>query len=252
LKLAGKIALVTGAQQGIGAAVVTEMAKEGADIALNWLDDERAANELAEQVKAEGRRVHLIRADVARLDEIRDMVVSTTRALGVPDILVNNAGVFPRVSLLELTEAEWDFVLDVNLKAVCFAAIEVAKAIIAAGKTHGAIVNLSSQVLRGAVRSVHYAASKGGVVSLTRALALELAPYNIRVNAVAPGLTDTAQPRLGNSEQQLLDRAKSEIPLGGRLLTPRQIARTIVFLASDDADATTGQTLHVNGGSFMP
>ena len=114
------------------------------------------------------------------------------------------------------------------------------------------MVNLASSAVRGAVRGVHYSASKGGVVSMTRALALELAPHSIRVNAIAPGLTDTAQPRYGNTDAELVEMARITIPLGGKLLTPDQIARTAVYLASDDSSATTGQVLHVNGGSYMP
>ena len=133
-----------------------------------------------------------------------------------------------------MRESDWDYVLDINLKAGCFAAIAVAKALIAAGKPGGSVINLSSQAIRGAVRGVHYSASKGGVVSMTRAMALELAPHNIRVNAIAPGTTDTAQPRYGNTDGELIEMARTTIPLGGKLLTPDQIARTAVFLASDD------------------
>jgi len=142
-------------------------------------------------------------------------------------------------------------VLDINLKAGCFATIAVAKALIEAGRS-GAVVNLASSAVRGAVRGVHYSASKGGVVSMTRALALELAPHHIRVNAIAPGLTDTAQPRYGNTDSELIEMARATIPLGGTLLKPDQIARTAVFLSSDEASAVTGQVLHVNGGSYMP
>lgn len=252
MKLTGRVALVTGAQQGIGAAVAVALAGEGADVALSWLDDRAAAEAVAARIGAAGRRAHLVRADVSRLAEIEAMVGETVRALGAPDILVNNAGVYPRVPLLEMRESDWDHVLDINLKAGCFATIAVAKALIAAGRPGGSVINLSSSAIRGAVRGVHYSASKGGVVSMTRALALELAPYNIRVNAIAPGLTDTAQPRYGNSDDELVEMARTTIPLRGRLLTPEQIARTAVFLASDDASATTGQVLHVNGGSYMP
>jgi NAD(P)-dependent dehydrogenase (short-subunit alcohol dehydrogenase family) len=251
MKLAGKVALVTGAQQGIGAAIAVALGEEGADVALTWLDDQPAAEKVAARIRKAGRRVHLIRADVARLADIEAMVTQTARALGTPDILVNNAGVYPRVKLLEMRESDWDYVLDINLKAGCFATIAVAKALIAAGKGSGAVINIASQAIRGAVRGVHYSASKGGVVSMTRAMALELAPHNIRVNAIAPGTTDTAQPRYGASEAELIEMARHAIPLGGKMLTPDQIARTAVFLASDDANAITGQVVHVNGGSYM-
>jgi len=251
MKLAGRVALVTGAQQGIGAAIAVALADEGADVALTWLDDQPSAAAVAARIKQAGRRAHLVRADVARIGDIEMMVADSVQTLGTPDILVNNAGVYPRVKLLEMRESDWDYVLDINLKAGCFAAIAVAKALIAAGKTTGAVINISSQAIRGAVRGVHYSASKGGVVSMTRAMALELAPHNIRVNAIAPGTTDTAQPRYGNTDAELIEMART-IPLGGKMLTPNQIALTAVFLASDDANAMTGQVLHVNGGSYMP
>ena len=251
MKLAGKVALVTGAQQGIGAAIARALAGEGADVAITWLDDQAGAEAVAADIRKAGRRAHLIKADVAQLAEVEAMVAETVRTLGTPDILVNNAGVYPRVPLLEMRESDWDYVLDINLKAGCFATIAVAKALIAAGRKSGAVINLSSSAIRGAVRGVHYSASKGGVVSMTRALALELAPHGIRVNAIAPGLTDTAQPRYGNTNAELIEMARTTIPLGGRLLTPDQIARTAVYLASEDSSATTGQVLHVNGGSYM-
>jgi NAD(P)-dependent dehydrogenase (short-subunit alcohol dehydrogenase family) len=251
MKLAGRIALITGAQQGIGAAIAVALAEEGADITLTWLDDEPAAEGVAGRIRQTGRRVHLIRADVARLADIDTMVADTVRVLGTPDILVNNAGVYPRVKLLEMRESDWDYVIDINLKAGCFATISFVRALIAAGKSAGSVINIASQAIRGAIRGVHYSASKGGVVSMTRAMALELAPYNIRVNAIAPGTTDTAQPRYGNTDAELVEMART-IPLGGKMLAPDQIARAAVFLASEDADAITGQVLHVNGGSYMP
>ena len=238
-------------QQGIGAAIAVALAEAGADVAVTWLDDEPAAEAVVGRIRQVGRRVHLIRANVARLDDIESMMADTVRVLGAPDILVNNAGVYPRVKLLEMHESDWDYVLDINLKAGCFATIAFVKALMASGKGSGSVINISSQAIRGAVRGVHYSASKGGVVSMTRAMALELAPHNIRVNAIAPGTTDTAQPRYGNTEAELIEMART-IPLGGKMLSPDQIARTAVFLASEDANAITGQVLHVNGGSYMP
>ncbi len=251
MKLQGKVALVTGAQQGIGAAIALALAGEGADVAINWLDNQADAEAVAKGVGEKGRRAALIKADVGKLPEIEAMVAQAAQQLGTVDILVNNAGVYPRVKFLEMRESDWDYLLDINLKGGFFAAQAVARSLVAAGRP-GAIINLSSQAMRGAVRGVHYSASKGGVVSMTRAMALELAPHNIRVNAIAPGTTDTAQPRYGNTDAELIEMARASIPLGGKLLTPDQVARTAVFLASDEASAVTGQVLHVNGGSYMP
>ena len=249
MQLDGKVVLVTGAQQGIGAAMAHEFAAAGADVAINWVDNEGAAQRIADEIRAGGRRAVLVRADVSRLEQVRAMVSAAQHGLGPIDGLINNAGVFPRVPFLDMTEHDWDQVLDVNLKGSCFCAQYVAKAMVAAGR-QGAIINIASgAALRGSPRGVHYVASKGGVLSLTRAMALELAPYRIRVNAIAPGLTDTAQPRYGSSEAEIVEMARL-VPLG-RMAQPDDIARAAVFLASDNAGFVTGQTLHVNGGSYL-
>jgi NAD(P)-dependent dehydrogenase (short-subunit alcohol dehydrogenase family) len=248
MRLGGKVALVTGAQQGIGAAIGRALADEGADVALSWLDDERGARAVANYARQAGRRAHLIKADVSKLADIEAMVAETVRQLGPPDILVNNAGVFPRAAFLELTEREWDHVLGVNLKGGFLCAQAVARAMVAAGRP-GAIVNISSSAIRGDARGVHYSASKAGVLGMTRAMALALAPHRIRVNAIAPGLTDTAQPRYGNTEEEIAERAR-EIPLG-RIAQPEEIARVAVFLASEDSGWITGELIHVNGGAYM-
>jgi NAD(P)-dependent dehydrogenase (short-subunit alcohol dehydrogenase family) len=249
MRCAGKVVLVTGAQQGIGRAMAVEFAAEGADVAINWLDDEGGALSLGGEIRARGRRALALKADIGRLDEVREMVAAASADLGPIDVLVNNAGVFPRIGFLEMSEADWDRVLGVNLKGACFCAQAVAQAMVAAGRP-GTIVNLASgAAFRGSPRGVHYCASKGGVVSMTRQMALELAPHRIRVNAIAPGLTDTAQPRYGSSEAELAAAARL-IPLG-RMAEPGEIARAAVFLASDDARFVTGQTLHVNGGSYL-
>jgi len=249
MQCVGKVVLVTGAQQGIGRAMAIEFAAAGADVAINWLDDERAAEGVAGQVRSHGRRALTVKADVARIEQSQAMAAAVEQELGPIDVFINNAGVFPRVSFLEMSESDWDHVLDINLKGACFCAQAVARAMVAAGKS-GAIINLTSgAAFRSSSRGVHYVASKGGVLSMTRAMALELAPYRIRVNAIAPGLTDTAQPRYGSSEAELAEAARA-IPFG-RMARPEEIARAAVFLASDDAGFVTGQTLHVNGGSYF-
>jgi NAD(P)-dependent dehydrogenase (short-subunit alcohol dehydrogenase family) len=247
--LDGKTALITGAQQGIGAAIAVALAEAGANVAINYLDGLAQAENVANAVRAVGKRAVLVRADVSHPDAPAQLVDATIAEFGKIDILINNAGVFPRVPFLAMKETDWDFVHSINLKASCFCAQAAARAMIAA-QIPGAIVSLASSAIFGASpHGVHYAASKGGVVSMTRALAMELAPYRIRVNAIAPGLTDTAQPRYGATEAELAERAAA-MPLG-RMGKPEDIANAAVFLASDKSAFMTGQILHANGGIFM-
>jgi NAD(P)-dependent dehydrogenase (short-subunit alcohol dehydrogenase family) len=247
-RLAGKAAFVTGAQQGIGRAVALALARAGADVGVNYLDDASAAARVVRDIEAMGRRAVLVQGDVSVPGQVEAMTATVVKGLGGLDVLVNNAGVFPRVPFLEMKERDWDFVLDVNLKGSFFCAQAAARLMVQRGRP-GAIVNIASQAVRGAVLGVHYSASKGGVVAMTRAMALELAPHGIRVNAVAPGLTDTAQPRYGHDEDALAIMARA-VPLG-RMARPEDIADVIVFLASDDARFITGETIHANGGSYM-
>ena len=251
MRLEGKVALVTGAQQGIGRAIALALARDGADVGINYyLDDPGATEAVAAEARALGRRAVVVPADVARATDVDAMLATVSRTLGVPDVLVNNAGIFPRVAFLDMSEREWDHVLAVNLKGSFLAAQAAARAMVAGGR-RGAIVSLSSVAIRGVPLGVHYAASKAGLVGLTRAMALALAPHGIRVNAVAPGLTDTAQPRYGNTDAELLSIARATIPLGGRMAEPSEIASVVTFLASEEARFVTGQLVHVNGGSFM-
>ncbi|MEZ5816413.1 MAG: SDR family oxidoreductase [Hyphomicrobiaceae bacterium] len=246
--LEGRRALVTGAQQGIGRATALALAAAGADVAINWLDDETAARNLASEMEALGRNAPLVQGSVVTSEEIRRIVAQADDALGGIDILVNNAGVFPRSPFLDLEEAEWDYVHTVNLKGSFLVAQAVARRMVAAGRK-GSIVNLSSSSVRGHVLGVHYAASKAGIIGLTRSMALALAKHGIRVNAIAPGITDTAQPRYQFNETEMAEQSRL-VPLGA-MAQPADIADIIVFLASERSRFITGEIVHANGGLYM-
>jgi len=248
MRLAGQVALVTGAQEGIGKAIALACGREGASVVINYLDNQAAADETAAQIRALGQRAVTIAGDVARAADVRRLV-EAGEPLGGIDILVNNAGIFPRVGFLDMTEAQWDEVLDVNLKGTFLCTQAVAQKLVQRGRG-GAVINLSSAAaFRATPRGTHYVASKAGIVGVTRATALELASHRVRVNAIAPGITDTAQPRYGMSEEEL-QAVGRQVPLG-RMATPADIADLAVFLACSESRHITGQTIHVNGGQYL-
>ena len=246
--LADKVAIVTGAQKGIGRAMVEAFAAAGAALVINWLDDEAAAQDAARIAAGAGTKAVLVQGDV-REAATAAALVDAAAGLGGADILVNNAGIFPRAEFLDLAEDLWDQVLDVNLKGGFLCGQAVARWMVANGR-EGSIVNIASAAFWVPYgNGVHYTASKGGVIGMTRAMSAALAPHGIRVNVIAPGITDTDQPRGGLTEAEVQARGAG-LPLG-RLTRPDEIAQAAIYLCSETAAQITGETLHVNGGQIM-
>ncbi len=244
--LEGRVALVTGAQQGIGRATAEAMGRAGASVVVNWLDDPDAAEEVASIVRDAGAEAVTVQGDVGVRTDCERMLAAG-EGLGGVDVLMNNAGIFPRVTLLDMTDDDWNRVQNVNVMGGFRCMQLMARELIGASRP-GAVVNLSSVAFfRESARGVHYAASKGAVIGMTRAAASELAPHRIRVNAIAPGIVDTAQPRDGMTEDQIA-AASARVPLGA-MAQPAEIADVAVFLCSDAARHVTGQTIQVNGGT---
>ena len=238
---------MTGGGRGIGRAIAHRLARTGVAIGIVDLDG-TTARAVANEIAIAGGRAVAADADVGDLVAVQAAVRAVEDGLGPLDVLVNNAGIFPRAAFLDLAEDEWDAVLATNLKGTFVCAQEAARRMVAAGRP-GVIVNLSSGApYRGGTRSTAYMASKLGIVGLTRGMARELAPHRIRVNAIAPGVTNTAMPRLGNTEEALAAMARNSPT--GRLAEVEDIADVIVFLATDDARHVIGQLIHVNGGEY--
>ena len=236
---------MTGATRGIGRAIALACAREGAAVVVNGRDEVAGRAVLAE-IAAIGAAAAWHAADLGRVAEARGLVRAALDAFGRIDVLVNNAGVFERRPALEMEERDWDQVLDVNLKGAFFCAQAAARAMQERGEG-GAIVNVASDAAwsGGINPCAHYAASKAGLVSITRSLARELAPHRIRVNAVAPGLITTDMGGTAGSTLPGL-----HIPLG-REGTPDEVAACVVFLASDEASYVTGANLNLSGGLFL-
>jgi len=245
-RLEGKTALVTGASRGIGRAIVLDLAREGAKVALNYQSSDAAAKEVADTITKSGGTCLLVKANLADPKEARGMVKRVADQFSHLDILVNNAGITRDKQLNKMTDQEWLEVIQTNLNAVFFctsAAIPIMTA-----QSYGRIVNVSSmngQV--GAFGQANYSASKGGIIAFTRTAAVELARSGITVNSVSPGYTETDM--FAKVPGDIQAQIKAKIPLG-RFAQPEEIARAVIFLAAD-GDYITGQQINVNGGAFM-
>jgi 3-oxoacyl-[acyl-carrier protein] reductase len=247
MRLAGNSVLVTGASRGIGKEIALEMARQGANVAVNYSGSESKANETVDEIKALGREAFAIQCDVSNSESVIRMVKETIDRFGKLDILVNNAGITKDNLLMRMKEEEWDDVININLKGVFLCTKAVTRQMMKQRK--GRIINIASIVgVSGNPGQANYVAAKAGVIGLTKTAAKELSSRNITVNAVAPGFITT------DMTDKLTDEVKAEmlkqIPLG-RFGDPRDIANVAVFLASDDSSYMTGQTLHVDGGMVM-
>jgi 3-oxoacyl-[acyl-carrier protein] reductase len=246
-RLDGRVAIVTGAGQGIGQGVALCLARAGAQIVINDTAQDRIAQTVA-AIEALGAQALGVQTNVTQANEVEHLIQETLSRFGKVDILVNNAGVVVVKSITDQTEADWDKVLSVNLKGVFLCCHRVVQEMIK--QQQGAIVNIASiAAFHYTVPHVPYAASKAGVVALTRDLAYEVARHGIRVNAIAPGPIETPMMSSALTPQQKEGYAK-QVPLG-RLGQPRDIGNAAVFLVSDEASFITGTTLPVSGGTDL-
>ncbi|WP_421384542.1 3-oxoacyl-[acyl-carrier-protein] reductase [Bacillus salacetis] len=247
MNLEGKTALVTGASRGIGREIALELARQGANVAVNYAGSEAKANEVTDEIKAMGRDAFSIQCNVADGDSVQAMVKETISRFGSLDILVNNAGITRDNLLMRMKENEWDDVINTNLKGVFLCTKAVSRQMMK--QRSGRIINISSIVgVSGNPGQANYVAAKSGVIGLTKTSARELAARGITVNAVAPGFIST------DMTDELSEEVKSEmlkgIPLS-RFGEAKDIAKVVSFLASEDSSYMTGQTLHVDGGMVM-
>lgn len=248
--LAGRIALVTGGSRGIGRAIAVALGQAGVRVAVNYRDSANEARTAVAEIEAAGGRALAVRANVADCDAVVAMVEHVEGTLGPIGILVNNAGIVRRTPFLDITVVEWDSVLNTNLRGYFLVGQAVARRMVAR-HTKGCIINIGSRSARIAKPNLtHYEASKGGTTMLTRAMAIALGPYGIRVNQVDPGLILTDLNRRDLAEPERLAERLRRVPLG-RAGTPADVAGAVLFLASDDAGLVNGASVAVDGGSTV-
>ncbi len=247
MRLEGRVAIVTGAGRGIGLGIAMAFAREGAHVAVCEIDSSLLDDAMV-KIKAAGGEARAFQMDVTNRQQIQDVVSEVCDQWGTIDILVNNAGIYEVLPFEEITEAQWDRLLAVNLKGAFLCCQAVLPAMIRQGE--GRIINMASSAGKtgGRLAGAHYSVSKAGVICLAKQLARELGSHGITVNAVAPGRIDTPMIQIASEEEN--EAFRLQTPLG-RLGTPADVANAVVFLASDEASFITGEILDVNGGLLI-
>ncbi|MBI2109393.1 MAG: SDR family oxidoreductase [Parcubacteria group bacterium] len=246
--LKDKVALITGARRGMGKAHALALAKQGAKVVVTDIDAGECAI-VVEEIKSNGGEAACFKMDVSNSAEVNSVFDEVIKTFGRLDILVNNAGIFTPMPALEMTEAEWDKTININLKGQFLCAQRAAKEM--AKNKWGRIINITSIASGGVgvgfMGAAHYTASKGGIIGMTETLAIEWAPLGITVNAIGPGAIDTPMVTAAEMSKEALDAMIATIPLK-RIGKPEEVSAAIVFLASDEASYVTGATLYVDGG----
>jgi len=246
-KLEGKVAVVTGASRGIGRAIALKLADEGAKVVVNYSGSQAKAEEVVAMIQENGGEAIAVQASVSQTEEVTALMDTAVKTFGSLDILVNNAGITRDNLLMRMKEDEWDDVLDTNLKGVFLCTKAVTRQMMK--QRAGRIINISSIVgVAGNAGQANYVAAKAGVIGLTKTTAKELASRNILVNAIAPGFIETEMT--DQLPEELKQGMLTQIPLA-KLGQPEDIAKAVAFLASDDANYMTGQTLNIDGGMVM-
>ena len=246
--LNGKVAVVTGARRGMGRTHALALAKAGAKVAVADISLEECQR-VVEEIAKQGGEAMAIKCDVSKKKEVDEMVKKIVKEFGKIDILVNNAGIAQFVPFLEMTEEEWDRTLDINLKGYFLCAQACVKEM--AKQKSGVIVNIASVAMGqqgvGMSNIVHYCASKGGIAGMTEALAVELAPYNIRVNAISPGMIETPMISSIKQDSKTVEAMLAKVPMR-RVGKPEEVSNLVLFLASEVSSYMTGSTVIIDGG----
>ncbi len=246
-KLDGKTAVVTGASRGIGRSIALQLASEGANVVVNFSGSEQKAQQVVEEINNLGAKAIAVQANVADSESVQSLMNAALEQFGSIDILVNNAGITRDNLIMRMKEDEWDDVINTNLKGVFLCTKAVTRQMMK--QRAGRIINITSIVgVMGNAGQANYVAAKAGVIGLTKTTARELASRNILVNAIAPGFITTEMTDA--LPEEIKSSMLAQIPLGS-LGEPEHIAKAVVFLASDDSNYMTGQTLHIDGGMHM-